>query len=121
MTEKTIDLATLDQFTETTQWFPHWFVPQIVYSEGARFVFTTYDAKWLLDQITFSQLNAEKLRQERFQAWRLDVHDDRTARITVEDGNNHRLLGIPIDTADFPQPGITLWMVDLAIMLPSEY
>jgi hypothetical protein len=118
---KTIDQAALDQFTGTSEWFAHWAIPQITYTEGAKFVFDTYGAHWFKDQIVFSQLNATNLREESFQVWKLDVHDDRTAHVTVEDGNNNRLLRLPVDMTDFPQPGITLWMVHGVIMLPSEY
>jgi hypothetical protein len=121
MTEKTIDQHTLDQFTGTESWFRHWWVPQITYTEGAKYVFDTYGAHWFLDQIVFTQLDEKELRKEEFQVWKLDVTEDRVGMITVEDGNKHVVHTAEIPYTDFPKPGITLWFVDQVILLPSEY
>jgi hypothetical protein len=118
---KTLDQAALDQFTGTETWHRHSFVPQITCTDGAKYVFDTYGAHWLFDEIVFSQLNSDKLRAEEFQVWKLTVHDDSTATIDVEDGNKNEVYSIAIPATDFPQPGITLWFTDRVILLPSEY
>jgi hypothetical protein len=118
---KTIDQAALDQFTGTETWYRHSMVPKVTYTEGVKYVAETYGAYWLLDLIVFSQIDSEKLRKEYFQVWKLEVGDDRVGKITVDDGDHNIIHRSEIPFTDFPQPGITLWFVDLVILLPSEY
>lgn len=121
MTDKKLDQAALDQFTGTERWYRHGLVRKITYTDGVKYVADTYGAHWLIDQIVFTQMQHPKFRQEYFQVWKLEVGDDHRAKITVDDGDHNVIHRAEIPFTDFPQPGITLWFVDLVILLPSEY
>lgn len=112
--------AALSQFTGSEQFFRHGLVRGVVYTEGAQFVAEAGEAYWLLDKIATGQLDS-RLRNEPFQVWKLQVHANRRATLTVEDGDCYTLLTEAIEYTDFPLEEITLWCVNGTIMLPREY
>jgi hypothetical protein len=97
---KTLDPAAMANFTGTEQWFRHSLARNILYTEGAQYVAETAGAYWLLDEIAQAQ---------------------RTASLSVEDGNDHVVWAKHISFTDFPEPGIELWFTGGVILLPSEY
>lgn len=102
-------------FSGSAEWFRHPLVRSVLYTEGARYVFETAGAYWLLDKIATV---GASLKGEPWQAWTLKV-DAKT--LTADDGNGRILHTETLDYTDFPEPGVVLWMVDRTIMLPSEY
>jgi hypothetical protein len=112
-------LEDLHQFTGTENWYRHGLNRNMLYTDGARYVAENAGAYWLLDTIVFAQLEPA-LRKESFQVWKLEVSDSRAVLI-CEDGNDQVLRREELTFTDFPEPGITLWMTDNVILLPSEY
>ena len=79
-------------------------------------------AFWLIDLVASYQ--TARLRREEFQVWTLTVDRDRTpvAVATCQaDTDAPVLVRQEIDHTDFPLPSIKLWLVNGALMLPSEY
>jgi|SRR5580704_2530502 hypothetical protein len=113
--------ADLRQFTGTENYYRHALNSNILFTDGAKFVADQGDAYWLLDLIALAQRYDNRLRHEPFQVWALAVRVDRSATITVEDGNNKLLWTYAIEFSDFPIPGITLWYSNNVIYLPSEH
>ena len=118
---KTLTEADLRQFTGTETWFRHGLNRSILYTEGAQFVAEHGGAYWLLDAIALAQLSEKAVKAEPFQVWALNVHENRTAAFTCEDGNGKTVYSQEIEFTDFPLPQIKLWFTDNTILLPSEY
>ena len=122
MSTKTLDLS---PFTGSEEFYRHQLVRSVLYTEGARYVFQTASAYWLLDKIATTGTMQSTLRREDFQVWRLKVEGSR-ATLTCEDGNHIVLHTEEISWTDFPEPGVELWMCgeeggERTIILPSEY
>lgn len=108
------------QFTGTEQWHRHGLVRSVTYTDGARYVAETAGAYWLLDKIATVGTMDPAVRKEGFQVWRLAVKGD-SATLIAEDGDDNVIYSEEISYTDFPAPGVTLWMCDSVILLPSEY
>lgn len=77
-------------------------------------------AYWLLEYIFSSQFD-EILRSEEFQVWKIEIREDDSAIITVEDGNDNSLKKFTINYTDFPFDNFDLWLIGNRLILPSEY
>jgi hypothetical protein len=119
--EKTLSLADLNEFTGSQLWYRHSLLRHILYTEGARYVAEQGEAYWLLDEIAFAQKARSKVAAEPFQHWVLEVRDNRTARLTCEDGNGNRVFNKAIEYTDFPLSKIAFYFTGNTILLPSEY
>ncbi len=84
---QTLTKAELAQFTGTEKWYRHPLVREVLYTDGARHVAEAGGAYWLLDEIAFAQRGESAVAAEEFQLWKLKVREDRTARLSCEDGN----------------------------------
>ena len=114
--------ADLRQFSGGTQhYYRHGLNPKIVFTDGAKYIAEEAGAYWLLDLIAISQHFDKRLRRQPFQVWKLVVQPDRSATITVEDGNYNVLLTQRIALTDFPSDGIVLWLSGDTIYLPVEH
>jgi hypothetical protein len=111
---------TLRQFRSTERWYRHALNPNILLTDGAKHVADHGDAHWLLDIIAFAQILEKQLLRQPFQVWALLVRPDRSATITVEDGNYNLLWSYKVPFTDFPVEGVTLWYSQGVIYLPSE-
>lgn len=112
--------ADLAQFTGSESFYRHNLVRAVVYTEGVQYLADKAGAYWLVDKIATEQLR-RRIHQEEFQAWKLVVNADKSATLTMEDGNGKSLTQEKIDWTDFPLPEITLWFTNNTILLPSEY
>ena len=110
----------LAQFTGTEHWYRH-VLTRVLYTDGVKYVADTAGAYWLIDEIAFSQHSQTHLRRELFQVWKLAVREDKSAKLSCEDGNYNVVFTKEIPFTDFPRPGVTLWFADYTILLPSEY
>jgi hypothetical protein len=113
--------ADLSRFTGTEKYYRHALNPSILLTDGARYVADEGGAHWLLDVIALAQCADKQFGRQPFQVWRMTVRPDRSATITVEDGNNNSLFSRTLQFTDFPAPGITLWFSNNVIYLPSEH
>lgn len=116
MSEK---LADLGQFHGSEHWYRHGLVRSILYTDGAKYVADQAGAYWLLDTIAAAQL-LPKVRGKEFQAWKLTVAKDNSAVLICDDGNGNEVWRDKIAYTDFPPEGITLWLENNTIYLPSE-
>ena len=116
---KQLDPAVMAQFTGTEHWYQHPLVRSVSYTDGVKYVADTVGAHWLLDKLATLQMLA-RIKREPFQAWKLQVADNK-ATLVCEDGNNKAVYREALEFTDFPEPGITLWLCDNVILLPSEY
>jgi hypothetical protein len=115
-----LDPSIMAQFTGSEEWYRHGLARHIIFTQGAKYVADTAGAYWLLDEIAISQMLPQVAKQE-FQVWKLRVHGDGTARLSVEDGNGGTFFSKKIEYTDFPIEGIDLWFQNNTIFLPSEY
>lgn len=120
-TDTKLNPADLRQFTGTENYYRHALNPNILFTDGAKFVADRAEAYWLLDLIACAQRYEKCLSRQPFQVWALAVRPDRSATITVEDGNFNLLWTHTIEFSDFPVPGITLWYSNNVIYLPCEH
>jgi len=118
--EKTLRAADLAQFTGSEYWHPHELNPSISYTDGALYVAEAGGAYWLLDAIVSHQCDP-KVAAEAFQVWTLTVREDRSAKLSCEDGDYNLVTVQEITFTDFPLPTVTLWFQNRVIFLPSEY
>jgi len=126
MTEHTniakLSEADLDQFSGGTErYYRHPLCRDILFTDGAKYVADEGGAYWLLDEMAFAQRTEKRLARQPFQVWKLVVNSDKTAVITVEDGNYNVLLTKALDYTDFPAPEITLWYSNKVIYLREEH
>ena len=113
--------ADLSQFTGTANYYRHALNPGVLFTDGARYVADEGGAHWLLDVIALAQCADKQFARQPFQVWRMVVRPDRSATITVEDGNYNSLFSRTLKFTDFPASEITLWFSNNVIYLPSEH
>ncbi|NJN46004.1 MAG: hypothetical protein HC808_05445 [Candidatus Competibacteraceae bacterium] len=113
-------LPDLKYFTGTEHWYKHPLFPNLLYTDGTRYVAENAGAYWLIEKI-FSLQHRKEISAKPFQVWTLNVTDDSTATLRVEDGNGNHLYSEHLTYTDFPATGITLWLTDNVLLLPSEY
>jgi hypothetical protein len=113
-------LRALQQFTGSETVYQHSVFRKFIYTEGVQYLAEQTGAYWLLDYI-FSSQYLPSLGQESFQVWRLNVEENQSATIIVEDGNKRFLNIFHIEFTDFPLEEFSLWVVDKTLLLPSEY
>ena len=120
-TTKTLTKAELAHFTGSETWYRHALVRDVLFTDGAKHVADTGGAYWLLDEIALAQRYTKKVAAQEFQVWTLKVKDDRTAKLTCEDGNCNAVYAKRITFTDFPLDEISLYFCNNTILLPSEY
>jgi hypothetical protein len=121
MQTQTFDPAALAHFTGSDNFYRHGLNRRIVYTEGAAYVAESAGAYWLLDEIAIAAGHDKRVQREEFQVWKLEVHADKSATLSCEDGNDNVVFRKSIEFTDFPAAQITLWQVGGTILLPSEY
>lgn len=86
------------------------------YTDGVKFLHESSEAYWLLIAISSHK------RKESFQLWQLTVNKDSSATLTMkEDSDEPNLVEQQIPFTDFPLDGISLYLIDGILLLPSEY
>jgi len=118
---KTLNKATLMQFTGSENWYRHALNRAVLFTDGAKYVADTAGAHWLLDEIALAQKYEKRVAIEEFQLWKLTVNPDQTAMLVCEDGNGKAVFSKRIPYTDFPPEGIKLYCANNTILLPSEY
>ncbi|MCB9352540.1 MAG: hypothetical protein H6573_34410 [Lewinellaceae bacterium] len=112
--------AELRQFTGSEVAYVSPLFSRFRYTEGVYFLAERAGAYWLLDFI-FSHQVIPAIKAERFQVWKIEVKEDYSATLTVEDGDGNQVKQYRIDLTDFPLEEFTLWFTDRTLLLPSEY
>ncbi len=89
-------------------------------TDGVKLMADLCDAVWLITAIAFCQIK-ESVKKEPFQVWTLTLVPN-GAVLVGEDGNKKEIAKLEMEFTDFPLPeGITLYLCDGILMLPSEY
>lgn len=110
----------LKQFTGSEQVFYLPLFPKFRYTEGVRFLAKEANCYWLLDYV-FSNQHDKTIQEQPFQVWKLQVAENCTAQIKVEDGNDNLVKTFQLEFTDFPLSQIALWFIEGTLILPSEY
>lgn len=129
--EKQKALAELDGFTGTViyhRYSPQLF-PNVVLTDGVRFLAETADCFWLMDAIAALQahptIRQHPRLQEGMQFWRLRVEEDESAILFCEWDTGKSVYDQKIDWTDFPLPEQRIWVSKegnlIVLMLLSEY
>lgn len=111
----------LAQFTGTTQYYR--INPNIVLTDGTKYLAGNAGCYWLMDLIA-SYVTLRRFDGQDFVAINMVV-TDRSAVVTLDDGNGNVLVTQQIEYTDFPLDQIRLYACRSEqlwfVMLPSEY
>lgn len=109
----------LANFTGTENYFQH--PLNILYTDGIQCL-ASYGCYWLIDIVASWQLD-KKVRVQEFQVFKLTVNEDRSAIISIEDGNDKVIEKQNIEYTDFPLDSITLFYnsIEKVLYLPTEH
>ena len=110
----------LQEFCGTEDYYKSFIMPHFVYTEGVRHLFDSRDSYWLGQLISGLYSYNEKLKGESFITCELSV-ESHTGVLVFTDGNDNVLLQEKIPFTDFPDKGVSVWLVDGVLLLPSEY
>lgn len=112
--------------TETYHRF-NLFCPNLLLTDGAKFVADNGEAYWLMDAIASHQPTAMQYPMlQEYQFWNLKVRPDKTCILTCrEDSDREPVITQEIEYTDFELPEIDLWVGPIGgnkrtICLPSE-
>ena len=123
-------LEDLDRFTGT-DCYHQWSIlfPQIVLTDGTKYVAEEAGAYWLMDAVASHQpklLRHQDRRLQEVQFWTLKVNQEKRSAVLscVADSDCKPAVVQRIEYTDFPLPEIKLYVAvgdPTVIMLPSEY
>lgn len=109
----------LQQFHGTTQYYRH--LLGVLFSDGIKYLADECQCYWLLDLIVSWQAH-RKVYVHEFQVFKLRVNEkNRTAVVTIEDGNDNIIQTQKLPFTDFPLDSIDIWYSQNVIYLPSEH
>lgn len=93
-------------------------------TDGVKVMAEMCEAFWLVADILACQLT-QKAKREAFQTWILTLNTEgksSNALLVGENGNGKLIAKLEIPYTDFPLPeGITLFLEDGVLLLPSEH
>ncbi|MBI3258242.1 MAG: hypothetical protein HYZ54_01985 [Ignavibacteriae bacterium] len=107
------------QFSGTTQYYRH--LLGVLFTDGIKYLADECQCYWLLDLIVSWQTH-QHVREQEFQVFKLKVDvSNRTAVVTIEDGNDNIIQTQKIPFTDFPLDSIEIWYSNKVMYLPSEH
>jgi len=107
----------LRQFTGTDQWYKH--ISGYLYTDGVQYVAQEGGAYWLIDILLFTTRSKNSLQE--FEAWKLEVNEDKSAILVCEDGNYHELYREKIGWTDFSLNKIELWFEKALLIAEGQH
>ncbi len=116
-TNKPLTKSDLSQFIGTENYYKGWL--GVLYTDGVQYI-SLNGLSWLVTDICSYQVKSE-VKNLDFQSWTLKVNTDKTAVLTLTDGNNNKLLEQKYSYTDCPIDEIKLYLIDNVLMLVSEY
>lgn len=120
--EKDLELKALHQFNGTTKYYEYTgtnITDGIVYIMNNGYSWLVSDA---IFTIYFDIRIKEHLKKDKFLVIRLKVNrENKTAKLTFEDGNNNVLVYHIYDYTDAKVDELVLFYVDGVLMLANEY
>ena len=94
--------------------------PDFLITDGVKIMVEFCEANWLITEIFLLSRN-EKVRKNDFVVWKLTLNGT-SAVLTADDGNYNELIREGIPFTDFPlSEGISFYLCDNVLLLPSEY
>lgn len=109
--------AELRLFTGTQNYYKHF--TGIKFTDGIAFLAEKCNCFWFLDIVASYQ---HELKDVPFQIWKLEVHEDRTAIVTMkEDSNMPVRIQQDLKYTDFPLDEYQVYFTNGVILLKSEY
>lgn len=108
----------LAQHIGTSTYWKH-FIPNVKYTDGARFVAQKCSAYWMLDLIASYQ-TTKFATQNEFQSWKFTKNGD-SGTMVCTDGNDTVLVTQKIKLTDFPLNEMTLFCAGKVIYHPNEH
>ena len=122
MTDKDLELKALQQFNGTTKYYEY-FGTKI--TDGIVYIMQNGYSWLVTDAIltTYFHIDVkEYFKKEKFLVIKLKVNkENKTAKVTFEDGNGNVLLYKLYDYTDAKVEELTLFYVDDVLMLANEY
>jgi hypothetical protein len=123
---KRFSLDELKHFTSSDEIYQHW-ISQMCYTEGVKYLANETDGYWLVDEIAFVILpRLLKENKDWFYSIKLSINSDKSAVITVSDGNDNIYMKHRINWTDFfvLEKTVDFYLCDsgsyYCLMLPSE-
>ncbi len=125
--------ADLQQFPGDLDRYRHPLNPHVIFTPGVQFVAERGGAYWLIDAIAsyfgdrkMSRAMTQDDRLRSLQFWRLEVHGDRSAVLTMRaDSGEKPAIIQKIPFTDFPLDAIDIWAgfdgTHWTLYLPSEH
>ena len=108
----------LMQFSGTINYYKNPF--GIKYTDGIKYLAESCQSYWLIDAVASWQLD-KKVKKQDFQVFKLNVNSDKSAILTIEDGNYKIVANQEIEFTDFPLDEIEMWFANKVLYLPSEH
>lgn len=121
MSKENILKSALKQFTGTEYWYRHQLFSAFTYTDGVKYLAGEAGAYWLLDRIFACQYEFKNLKDEPFQTWEIEIHEDKSATLICTDGNCNKLHEEKIESTDFPIKSFRFYLIDNVLLLPTEY
>lgn len=108
------------QFSGTEQYFKNQSMPDVVYTDGVKHLLETRECYWLGQLIVSNYKWNTLLKDQPFITCELTT-DSSEGTVVFTDGNDTILYEEKIPFTDFPDKGVSIWLVDGVLLLPSEY
>lgn len=108
----------LAAFKRPDRLYPHAIVHTSKLTDGVRYLATTANAYWLVDEIVFAQAT-RKVRNVEFQVWDLTVTNSKATLVCYDDKDEVILIR-DIGYTDFPLPSIRLFYTNKTLLLTGE-
>lgn len=111
-------IESLSHFNGTSKYYKDFF--GTLYTDGVKFLADEAECYWLIDLVSSYQFD-RRVKGEPFHVYELRVNSDKSAVISISDGNGKILAKQWIDFTTFPLSRFTLWYEDGVLLLPSEH
>ncbi len=114
----------LSAFTGSESFRLFTYTPDVL-TEGAAYLADGAGAYWLMEAIVFNLRALKHHKKDSFVVAELQVKDDKSAELRLEDGNGGIVHSQTFGYTDFPVPSCKLFVCWVGngwtLMLPSEY
>lgn len=108
----------LMQFTGTCHYYKHPF--GIVFTDGIKYLADECQCYWLIDIVASYQFEP-KVKNEDFQVYKLKVNEDKSAILTIEEGNYIEVARQDIEFTDMILNEVEIWFANGVCYLPTEH
>lgn len=107
-----------NDYNSTDNYYKHGL--EIVYTDGVKALSEICNSYWLID-IIGSYQTYDRVRNEKFQVWKLKRIKENEFFIEASDGNKNIIAKQTIPFSNFPFDTCTIWLSNGIVLLPTEY